>query len=136
MNGFVFRLGRLIYQTYQKGRTAMSGCIFCQVAAREKPATLLFEDDRCVAIQDIHPKAPVHLLVIPRKHISSLNDEPGEHEQLFGHLLSVAAQMARKKGIDGTGYRTVINTNAEGGQTVYHLHLHVLGGRPMTWPPG
>ena len=114
----------------------MLGCIFCQVVAREKPATVLFEDDLCVAIQDLHPKAPVHVLVIPRKHVISLNDDTGENKPLFGHLLAVAARMAKMKGIDGTGFRTVINTNAEGGQTVYHLHLHVLGGRPMTWPPG
>jgi len=129
-------IGGLIYRAFQKGRAFLFGCIFCQVAAREKPATVLFEDDLCVAIQDIHPKAPVHLLVIPRKHIGSLNDGAESQEPLLGHLLAVAAHMARIKGIDGTGYRTVINTNPEGGQTVYHLHIHVLGGRPMSWPPG
>ena len=114
----------------------MFGCVFCQMVGHEKPATVLFEDDLCLAIQDIHPKAPVHVLVIPRKHITSLNDDAEGQEPLLGHLLAVAARVARMKGIDGTGFRTVINTNAHGGQTVYHLHVHVLGGRPMTWPPG
>ncbi len=113
----------------------MLGCIFCQVAAGQKPATIFHEDDRCVVFQDINPKAPVHLLVIPRKHISSLNEENLD-ENLLGHLLAVAAKMAREKGIDGSGFRTVINTNAEAGQTVFHLHLHVLGGRILRWPPG
>ena len=113
----------------------MLGCIFCQVAARQKPATILHEDDLCVVIQDINPKAPVHLLVIPRKHIPSLNEESLD-ENLLGHLLAVAAKMAKERGIDGTGFRTVINTNAEAGQTVFHLHLHVLGGRILGWPPG
>jgi histidine triad (HIT) family protein len=130
------KTGMMVYHAIQKGKAAMFGCIFCQVATREKRATVLFEDDLCVAIQDIHPQAPVHLLVIPRKHVGSLNDDAEAQEPLLGHLLAVAAKMARMKGIDGTGYRTVINTNAEGGQTVYHLHVHVLGGRPMKWPPG
>lgn len=114
----------------------MFGCIFCQIAAREKFAKILYEDERCLAIQDLFPRAPVHLLVIPRKHITSLNDRLDGEEALLGHLLSVAARMAKEKGIDSTGFRTVINTNAEGGQTVFHLHLHVLGGRAMKWPPG
>ncbi len=114
----------------------MFGCTFCRIAARELPAKVLYEDDQCLAIQDLSPKAPVHMLVIPRKHIVSLNDYPENEEQLLGHLLAVAARLAKEKGIDGTGFRTVINTNAEGGQTVFHLHLHVLGGRAMKWPPG
>lgn len=113
----------------------MFGCIFCQVIAREKPATIYYEDERCVAFQDVNPKAPVHLLVVPRKHIASLNEEV-QDEALLGHLLSVASKLARQKGIDGSGFRVVINTNAEAGQTVFHLHVHVLGGRIMRWPPG
>jgi len=87
-------------------------------------------------IQDIRPQAPVHFLVIPRRHITSLNDDLLNEEPLLGHLLSVAGRIAREKGIDGTGFRSVINTNADGGQTVYHLHVHVMGGRRMGWPPG
>jgi histidine triad (HIT) family protein len=114
----------------------MSGCIFCQVAAHEKPAKILFEDELSLAIQDINPKAPVHFLVIPRKHIPSLNEDLESHKTLLGHLLAVASLMAKEQGIDTTGFRTVINTNAEAGQTVYHLHIHVLGGRLFHWPPG
>jgi len=114
----------------------MLGCIFCQIAAGERPATIYFEDDRCLVFQDIHPKAPVHFLVIPRKHIASLIDGSKEDEGLLGHLLMMAARVARDRGVDGTGFRTVINTNAEAGQTVFHLHLHVLGGRILRWPPG
>ncbi len=115
---------------------ALSGCLFCQIAGRERPGKVVYEDDRCVAFQDIHPKAPVHLLVIPRRHIASLNEVTPDDEPLFGHLLAVAARLARENGIDGSGYRTVINTNAEAGQSVFHLHVHVLGGRLMRWPPG
>ena len=114
----------------------MSGCIFCQVAAHEKPARILYEDEQCVAFQDINPKAPVHLLVIPRKHITSLNDNLEDDKALLGHLLSIVGRMAKEQGIDGAGYRAVINTNAEAGQTVFHLHIHVLGGRIFRWPPG
>ena len=114
----------------------MSRCIFCQVAAHEQPARILYEDELCLAIQDTNPKAPVHVLVIPRKHISSLNEDLEKDKALVGHLLTIAARMAKEQRIDGTGFRTVINTNAEAGQTVYHLHIHVLGGRIFHWPPG
>jgi histidine triad (HIT) family protein len=114
----------------------ISGCLFCQVAAHEQPAKILYEDEQSVVFQDLNPQAPVHLLVIPRKHICSLNDDLESDQALLGHLLLVAARMAKKQGIEGTGYRTVINTNAEAGQTVYHLHIHILGGRLFHWPPG
>lgn len=114
----------------------MFGCIFCQMADHEKPATILYEDEDCLAIQDINPKAPVHLLVIPRKHITSLNENLENDKALLGHLMTVVGRMAKEQGIDGSGYRTVINTNAEAGQTVFHLHIHVLGGRVLHWPPG
>ena len=114
----------------------MSGCIFCQVAAHQKPAQILYEDEYSVAFRDIHPQAPVHLLVIPRRHVVSLNDLEEQDAGLLGRLLLVAARMAAQEGIDGTGYRTLINTNAEAGQSVFHLHVHVLGGRPLGWPPG
>lgn len=131
-----FALKRMLYYAYQKGMMKMFGCIFCQIATHEKPAKINYEDDRCIALQDVRPHSPVHFLVIPRKHITSLNDITPEDEALLGHLLAVAVRVAKEKGIDGSGYRTVINTNAEGGQTVFHLHLHVMGGRRMTWPPG
>jgi len=114
----------------------MFGCVFCQVVARERSAEILYEDEHCLVLRDINPKAPVHLLVIPRKHIVSLNENLEDDKMLLGHLLSVVAQMAKAQGIDGTGYRTVINTNAEAGQTIFHLHIHMLGGRILRWPPG
>jgi histidine triad (HIT) family protein len=131
-----FGLKKLLFYAYWRGRMKMFGCIFCQVAAHEKPGKILYEDSQCLVLQDIHPKAPVHLLVIPRKHIRSLNEDLDDDKALLGHLLTVAGRMAKEQGIDSTGFRTVINTNAEAGQTVFHLHIHVLGGRIMHWPPG
>ena len=114
----------------------MCGCIFCKMAAHEIPANILYEDDLCMVFEDINPHAPVHALVIPKKHITSLNDACEEDRNLLGHLLCVAARVAKEKKIDGSGFRTVINTNAEAGQTVFHLHIHILGGRRLGWPPG
>jgi histidine triad (HIT) family protein len=132
-----FALKRAVFYGYKKGMMRMFGCLFCQIVEGQRPSKLLFEDSQCMAFDDIHPKAPVHFLVIPRKHIASLNDplDTGD-EALIGHLLSVGAKLAKEKGIDGTGYRTVINTNAEAGQTVFHLHVHIMGGRILRWPPG
>jgi histidine triad (HIT) family protein len=131
-----FAVKKLLFYSYKKGMMKMFGCIFCQIAAREKPGKMLYEDGSCVAFEDINPKAPVHFLVIPRKHVASLNESAQEDEPMLGHLLTVAARLAQEKSIDGTGFRTVINTNAEAGQTVFHLHVHVLGGRILRWPPG
>ena len=114
--------------------TRAPGCIFCQIASKEKPARLLYEDDDCVVFEDVAPKAPVHVLVVPRKHIATLKDGTQEDETLLGHLLLIAGRAARDKGL--SGFRTVINTNAEAGQTIFHLHVHVMGGRAMRWPPG
>lgn len=114
----------------------MKGCIFCGIAEGERPARVCHEDEQCVAFHDIHPQAPVHILVVPRRHIASLNAARAEDEALLGHLLRVAAQLAGENGIAASGFRTVINTNAEAGQSVYHLHVHLLGGRRMRWPPG
>jgi histidine triad (HIT) family protein len=114
----------------------MSECIFCRVAAHEIPAKILFEDECCVVFQDTNPKAPVHLLLIPRKHITSLNENLDQDKELLGHMMTVVGRMAKEQGVDGTGYRTVINTNAEAGQSVFHLHVHILGGRILRWPPG
>jgi histidine triad (HIT) family protein len=114
----------------------MSGCIFCRVAAHELPARILYEDEHCLVFHDIKPKAPVHLLVIPRKHIASLNEASDEDKMLLGHIMTVVSRMAKEQGVDGSGYRAVINTNEEAGQTVFHLHVHILGGRVFHWPPG
>jgi len=114
----------------------MCGCIFCKMASREIPTNILYEDGLCMAFEDINPQAPIHLLIIPKKHITSLNDAGDDDRDLLGHLLGVVARVAKEKGIDGSGYRTIINTNAEAGQTVFHLHIHVLGGRRLGWPPG
>ncbi len=113
----------------------MSDCLFCKIAAGQIPAKVVMQEDEIVAFEDINPKAPVHLLVIPKKHISSLSDASGD-QALLGRLLDAAARVARVKGIAESGFRVVANTGRNGGQTVFHLHLHVLGGRPMEWPPG
>ena len=109
-------------------------CLFCRIVRGEIPAKLVAEDEHCLAFRDINPQAPVHVLVIPRDHVPTLNDvvEP----ELVGRMHLLAARVARDLGLAGRGYRTVINTNADAGQTVFHIHLHVLGGRSMEWPPG
>jgi histidine triad (HIT) family protein len=119
-----------------KGLFMEPDCIFCRIAARKAQAAVLYEDEHCLVFKDTNPQAPVHLLVIPRKHIASLNEDLSRDAWLLGHLLTVAARAAREHEVDGTGFRTVINTNREAGQTVYHLHIHVLGGRRLHWPPG
>jgi histidine triad (HIT) family protein len=113
---------------------AMS-CLFCKIVDGTIPSTRVYEDDQCIAFADIHPQAPVHLLIVPREHIASLAEAASEHNALLGHLLWTASNLARQKGL-ANGYRTVINTGADGGQTVDHLHVHMLGGRAMHWPPG
>ena len=114
----------------------ISGCLFCRILAGESPATIVYEDEDCVAIDDIRPMSPVHVLVIPRKHIATLNESATDDQALLGHLLLVAARIAGDRGIVESGFRTVVNTNAGAGQTVFHLHVHVMGGRVMHWPPG
>jgi histidine triad (HIT) family protein len=111
-------------------------CIFCKIVAGEIPAGKVYEDERAVAFRDINPQAPTHALVIPRSHVASLNEADEADEALLGHLLVVAARVARQAGHADAGYRTVINTGAQAGQTVFHVHVHVLGGRGLTWPPG
>ncbi|MGA2726368.1 MAG: histidine triad nucleotide-binding protein [Terracidiphilus sp.] len=110
-------------------------CLFCKIIEGIIPSNPEYQDDRCYAFADIHPQAPVHLLIAPREHLVSLAEAGEEHPALLGHLLWVAANLARKKGL-AKGYRVVVNTGEDGGQTVDHLHVHLLGGRPMTWPPG
>ncbi len=111
-------------------------CIFCNIAAGEMDTDLIYEDDRCVAFHDINPQAPTHVLVIPREHIVGIAEAKSDHRDLLGHLMLVAADVARQKGIEDSGYRLVLNWGDDGGMAVPHLHLHVLGGRTMTWPPG
>jgi histidine triad (HIT) family protein len=114
----------------------MTDCIFCKIAAGEIPATRVYEDDECVVFRDLSPQAPVHVLVIPRAHLTGADALTPEHQGLAGHLLWVAAEVARREGLADRGYRLVINQGREGGQTVDHLHIHVIGGRAMAWPPG
>ena len=115
---------------------AESNCLFCQICAGEIPSTNIYSDDRAVAFRDINPQAPVHALIIPRAHIESLDEATQRDESLLGHLLRVAARVANQEGLSESGYRTVINTGAGAGQSVFHLHLHVIGGRALVWPPG
>jgi histidine triad (HIT) family protein len=112
------------------------GCIFCRIVRRELPARIVFEDERVLAFEDIRPRAPVHVLVIPKDHFASLDDTPAGSEDLLGELLLRARAVAREKGVGETGYRIVLNTGPDSGQEVPHLHFHVIGGRPLHWPPG
>ncbi len=112
----------------------MAGCIFCRIAAGEVAATIVKRGDGMLAFTDMNPQAPTHLLLIPTHHVPSLNT--AKDPQLLGNLLAFARELAHETGIAERGYRVVVNTNPDGGQTVFHLHLHVLGGRPMLWPPG
>ena len=111
-------------------------CLFCKIINREIPSSIVYEDDRLLAFNDINPQAPTHVLVIPKKHVESLNDlRPGD-DRLVGELVRRAAAIAKERGISASGFRTVFNTNRDAGQTVFHVHLHLLGGRSMAWPPG
>ncbi len=114
----------------------MTDCLFCKIIAREIPASIVYEDDRILAFNDIHPQAPTHVLVVPKRHIATLNDLSPDDDQIVGELARRAAAIAKERGISAGGFRTVFNTNREAGQTVFHLHLHLLGGRTMHWPPG
>lgn len=113
-----------------------SDCLFCKIAGGDIPATLIHQDDRIVAFRDINPQAPTHILLIPREHIASLDAVDDDHAHLLGDLLLVARDLARAEGMAEDGYRTVVNVGADGGQTVHHLHVHLLGGRSLGWPPG
>jgi histidine triad (HIT) family protein len=115
---------------------AEQDCIFCRVIEGELAADVVFQDPRALAIRDLNPQAPVHLLVIPKEHVDSLDDIGRRDEALLGHLLRVASRVANEAGLAESGYRTVINTGAGAGQSVFHLHVHVLGGRDLAWPPG
>ena len=114
----------------------MSGTIFTKIIAREIAADIVYEDDRVLAFRDINPQGPTHVLVIPKEEIATINDATTEHEALLGHMMTTAARIAKEEGVAEEGYRLVMNCNREGGQEVYHIHLHLIGGRRMTWPPG
>lgn len=114
----------------------MSDCLFCKIIDKKIPSRIVYEDELVLAFEDVNPQAPVHTLVIPKKHIPTLLDITEEDSGLLAHIFRVASKIAKDKGIDSRGFRVVSNCNPESGQTVYHIHFHVLGGRPMHWPPG
>lgn len=111
-------------------------CLFCKIANGDIPAKIAYQDELVICFDDINPQAPIHKLIIPRKHIATVNDISEQDESLVGHMITTAAKVAKDLGIAEKGYRTGFNCNAEGGQMVYHIHLHLLGGRQMAWPPG
>ena len=111
-------------------------CLFCQIACKKLASDILYEDDHVLVFHDIAPQAPVHFLVIPKKHTATLNDLSDEDTRLIGHMVKIGKNLANKHGLAESGYRLVMNTNTDGGQTVFHIHLHLLGGRPLQWPPG
>ena len=114
----------------------MTDCLFCKIVNREIPGSIVYEDDRVLAFNDINPQAPTHVLLVPKRHIASLNDLTPGDDEIVGELARRAAAIAKERGIAAGGYRTVFNTNRDAGQTVFHIHLHLLGGRSMQWPPG
>lgn len=114
----------------------MNDCLFCKMIAGDIPVTPVYDDERLIVLQDINPQAPLHLLIIPKTHIASLNDLTPEHDALVGSMFRRAAAIAEERGYAGRGFRTVFNTNREAGQSVFHIHLHLLAGRSLGWPPG
>lgn len=114
----------------------MSSCLFCRIIAGDIPATKVYEDEALIAFNDIHPQAPMHVLIVPKLHVATLNDLAPAHDALLGSMIRRAAAIAAERGFAEGGFRTVFNCNAGAGQTVFHVHLHVLGGRTMAWPPG
>ncbi len=115
---------------------ADNDCLFCRILDGTVPSTRVYEDALCYAFDDINPQAPTHVQIIPRKHVATLNDLLAEDEPMVGHLVTVAARIARDRGIAESGYRSVLNCNRGAGQSVFHIHLHLLGGRSLGWPPG
>jgi len=113
-----------------------SDCLFCKIVAREVPGTIIYEDNDILAFNDINPQAPVHILIIPKTHYSTVNDFQEIDTEIIGKLMLVSTQLAKKYKIEENGYRLLVNCNKDGGQAVYHVHFHLLGGRQMTWPPG
>jgi len=111
-------------------------CIFCKIVNKEIPARIVYEDELVLAFEDIAPQAPIHILIIPKKHYSTLLDLDNDEKELIGHIFVIAKKIAKQKGIDEKGFRIVVNCNRDGGQTVFHIHFHLLAGRQMHWPPG
>ncbi|MFH1287186.1 MAG: histidine triad nucleotide-binding protein [bacterium] len=111
-------------------------CLFCKIINKEIKSDIIHEDKECIAFNDINPQAPVHFLIIPKKHISTILDIKEEDNKLIGHLFSIANKLAKEKKVDLRGFRLIMNCNPDSGQVIYHIHLHVLGGRKMNWPPG
>jgi len=114
----------------------MMDCLFCKLVAGDIPPDTVYEDDDVLVFRDINPQAPLHVLAVPKQHIATINDLDAEHAELVGKLYLAAQKVAQQEGVAEAGYRTVMNCNAQAGQTVFHLHLHILGGRDMGWPPG
>src|SRR5215211_7450886 len=114
----------------------MPDCLFCKIINREIPASIVYEDDRVLAFNDIDPQGPTHVLVVPKVHNATLNDLQPDHDAIVGEVVRRAAAIAKERGIDGSGYRTVFNTNRDALQSVFHIHLHLIGGRRLAWPPG
>jgi histidine triad (HIT) family protein len=114
----------------------MADCLFCKIIKREIPSSIVYEDDRVLAFNDINPQAPTHVLVVPKRHIATLNDLAPDDDQIVGEVVRRAAAIAQERGISAGGFRTVFNTNRDAGQTVFHIHLHLVGGRTLGWPPG
>jgi histidine triad (HIT) family protein len=114
----------------------MSECLFCQIVNKQLPSQIVYEDERVIAFDDRYPKAPIHKLIVPKKHIATINDVTAEDNELLGHMIQTAKQLAAELDIADPGYRLIFNVNAQGGQVIFHIHLHLLGGRDLSWPPG
>jgi len=114
----------------------MSDCLFCKIIAREVPGSIVYEDERVLAFNDINPQAPTHVRIVPKRHVASLSDLTEDDDEMVGELVRRAAAIAGDRGIAAGGYRTVFNTNRDAGQTIFHIHLHLIGGRRLQWPPG